>query len=122
MVRISSESEIVRKVGMGSRLTGLLLPREACAARLYHHAMSPFPRSTPDGFPAELSGLDDEVVHPVQPYQAVKTYQCPGCETPIEPGVGHVVVVPQESPDLRRHWHRGCWFKERRRLGYHKEQ
>jgi len=23
-----------------------------------------------------------------------------------------VVVVPVESPDLRRHWHRGCWEKK----------
>jgi hypothetical protein len=67
-----------------------------------------------------LSGFDDEVVHPIQPYQARKSYICPGCESIIDPGVGHIVVVPQEAPDLRRHWHRGCWFKERRRLGHHR--
>jgi hypothetical protein len=39
---------------------------------------------------------------------------CPGCEAAIEPGVGHLVVVPELYPDLRRHWHRGCWFKETR--------
>ncbi|MCL1598921.1 MAG: hypothetical protein M3094_07040 [Actinomycetia bacterium] len=82
--------------------------------------MSTFPSSTPEGFPADLSGLDDEVVSPIQPYQAVKTYVCPGCDSTIEPGVGHLVVIPQAAPDLRRHWHRGCWFKERRRLGYHR--
>ncbi|MEN8239873.1 MAG: hypothetical protein ABFR53_11820 [Actinomycetota bacterium] len=82
--------------------------------------MSASQRSTPDGFPSDLSGLDDEVVHPVQPYQAVKIYQCPGCESAIETGVGHLVIIPREAPDLRRHWHRGCWFKERRRLGYHR--
>ncbi|MEA3509876.1 MAG: hypothetical protein U9R51_00435 [Actinomycetota bacterium] len=56
-----------------------------------------------------------ETVSPVQPYQARKAYVCPGCESWIEPGVGHLVVVPRDAPDLRRHWHRGCWFKEQRR-------
>lgn len=51
----------------------------------------------------------------VQPYAATKRYVCPGCDTMIEPGVGHLVVVPDDEPDLRRHWHRGCWFKEVRR-------
>jgi hypothetical protein len=23
-------------------------------------------------------------------------------------------VIPEDAPDLRRHWHRGCWFKEQR--------
>ena len=27
----------------------------------------------------------------------------------IPPGQGHMVAVPADSPDLRRHWHRGCW-------------
>ncbi|HHC08767.1 MAG TPA: hypothetical protein ENK55_08630 [Actinobacteria bacterium] len=56
-------------------------------------------------------------VRPIQPYQARKPYRCPGCDLEIPPGTGHVVVVPEEAPDLRRHWHRGCWFKEQRRLG-----
>jgi hypothetical protein len=30
----------------------------------------------------------------------------------------HLVVVPDDEPDLRRHWHHGCWHKEmRRRFG-----
>jgi hypothetical protein len=62
-------------------------------------------------------GLGDEVVHPIQPYQARKTYVCPGCETSIPAGTGHLVVVPEQNPDLRRHWHRGCWYKEERRRG-----
>ncbi|MHB8669757.1 MAG: hypothetical protein ACYDAD_04220 [Acidimicrobiales bacterium] len=57
-----------------------------------------------------------EEVRRVQPYEARKRYQCPGCGHDIEPGVGHVVVVPLESPDLRRHWHGACWeFRDRRR-------
>lgn len=57
----------------------------------------------------------DEIVTPVHPYQATKPYVCPGCTAPIDPGVGHLVVVPELAPDLRRHWHRGCWYKEQRR-------
>ena len=59
----------------------------------------------------------DEIVKPIQPYQARKQYLCPGCESTIEAGIGHMVVVPTDSPDLRRHWHRGCWYKEQRRRG-----
>lgn len=61
--------------------------------------------------------VEPEFVTAVQPYQARKHYRCPGCQNPIEPGVGHVVVVPSAAPDLRRHWHRGCWWKEERRRG-----
>jgi hypothetical protein len=70
---------------------------------------------------AELLGeFGENMVHPIQPYQARKSYVCPGCDGVIEVGVGHLVVVPEEAPDLRRHWHRGCWYKERRRLGHHR--
>lgn len=61
--------------------------------------------------------IDEEIVNIIHPYQARKTYLCPGCGGWIEPAVGHVVVVPETTPDLRRHWHRGCWFKELRRRG-----
>ncbi|MEE8485083.1 MAG: hypothetical protein V3S38_00810 [Acidimicrobiia bacterium] len=67
-----------------------------------------------------LDDLDDDIVHPIQPYQARKSYVCPGCDTTIEAGVGHLVVIPTPAPDLRRHWHRGCWHKERRRRGDHR--
>ena len=59
---------------------------------------------------------DDEVeVRSIQPYQATKTYLCPGCNRDITPGTGHVVVVPHEAVDLRRHWHRSCWTQRHRR-------
>ncbi len=61
------------------------------------------------------SQLEPEIVNHIQPYQARKEYACPGCNGIIDVGVGHVVVVPDGAPDLRRHWHHGCWFKERRR-------
>jgi hypothetical protein len=58
---------------------------------------------------------DGEVeVRHVQPYQAIKEYRCPGCDHPIAAGEGHEVVVPFDAPDLRRHWHRGCWAREAR--------
>lgn len=55
-----------------------------------------------------------EVRH-VQPYEALKAYRCPSCDHEIAPGEGHEVVVPVEAPDLRRHWHSGCWRGEARR-------
>jgi hypothetical protein len=66
-----------------------------------------------------LSELDDDVeVRRIQPYEATKTYLCPGCNGDIEPGTGHLVVVPSEAPDLRRHWHHACWkHRHRRRPG-----
>jgi hypothetical protein len=42
-------------------------------------------------------------VSPVQPYAARKEYICPGCEMSIGPGTFHLVVVPDDEPDLRRH-------------------
>lgn len=45
----------------------------------------------------------------IQPYQADKTYVCPGCNQEIWRGVGHVVIVPVNDPGGRRHWHTPCW-------------
>lgn len=60
----------------------------------------------------------DVDVRRVQPYEAVKGYVCPGCNQDIPAGTGHLVAVPAEAPDLRRHWHRGCWaHRGRRRPG-----
>jgi len=57
-----------------------------------------------------------EVRH-VQPYQAVKTYRCPGCDHEIRPGEGHEVVVPTDAPQDRRHWHTSCWQRATRPKG-----
>ncbi len=62
-----------------------------------------------------MGDLGIEIVSLVQPYAATKPYLCPGCDLSIEPGIGHFVVVPEDAPDLRRHWHRGCWYIEHRR-------
>ena len=54
----------------------------------------------------------------VQPYEATKAYVCPGCNQDIPPGTFHLVAVPRDAPDLRRHWHKGCWeHRHRRRPG-----
>jgi hypothetical protein len=64
-----------------------------------------------------LHGSGDEIeVRHVQPYQADKTYRCPGCDHEIRPGEGHEVVVPLDAPEDRRHWHTGCWFREEKRI------
>lgn len=56
-----------------------------------------------------MSAGEEVEVRRVQPYRAGKAYLCPGCNQDIPAGTGHVVVVPLESPDLRRHWHSPCW-------------
>jgi hypothetical protein len=64
-----------------------------------------------------MGDLHGVTVSPIQPYQAVKEYLCPGCENTIPPGTFHLVVIPVDA-HLRRHWHHGCWHKElRRRYG-----
>jgi hypothetical protein len=40
---------------------------------------------------------------------AEKPYRCPGCDLEIRVGTWHLVVVPQDDRDSRRHWHEGCW-------------
>ncbi len=44
----------------------------------------------------------------VQPYQARKLYLCPGCQSDILVGQGHYVVIPNDDPSARRHWHETC--------------
>jgi hypothetical protein len=65
-----------------------------------------------------MSGFADDLrdveVRHVQPYAAAKAYRCPGCNQMIPAGTGHVVVVPRRAPDLRRHWHPGCWERRPR--------
>lgn len=70
------------------------------------------------GRQVDANGMTVDVER-VQPYQATKIYWCPGCNQDIPKGMGHLVVVPVEAPDLRRHWHKGCWqARNRRRPGH----
>jgi hypothetical protein len=41
-----------------------------------------------------------------------KPYRCPGCDLEVRPGSWHLVVIPQDAPDERRHWHEHCWRVE----------
>jgi hypothetical protein len=41
-----------------------------------------------------------------------RPYRCPACQQIIRPGTVHVVVVPDDAVDLRRHWHVPCWRTE----------
>lgn len=67
---------------------------------------------------AGTGDLDAVELRRVQPYEAVKPYLCPGCNQVIAAGIGHLVVVPVDAPDLRRHWHSPCWeHRARRRPG-----
>jgi hypothetical protein len=61
----------------------------------------PSPKPTPD--------TEDVEVRHIHPYQATKSYRCPGCDHEIRAGEGHEVVVPRDAADLRRHWHTPCW-------------
>ncbi len=63
----------------------------------------------------DLTPEDGFEVRRVQPYEATKTYLCPGCNRDLPPGLGHMVAVPTDAPDLRRHWHYGCWQARHRR-------
>jgi hypothetical protein len=65
--------------------------------------------------PSRPEELGEYEVRFIQPFQATKRYLCPGCNHDIAPGTGHVVVVPVEAADLRRHWHRPCWEGRHRR-------
>ena len=63
----------------------------------------------------DLDSLGPYEVRFMQPYQATKRYRCPSCNHDIEAGTGHYVVIPSRVPDLRRHWHRGCWERREHR-------
>jgi hypothetical protein len=88
-------------------------------------AEKPAPRAQESAANARNSGGDDVLVDgmpvgvaQVQPFQSNKSYRCPGCNQLIAPGIGHVVVVPIEATDLRRHWHTPCWHsRDDRRPG-----
>ncbi len=55
-----------------------------------------------------------ETVTVVQPTSALKAYRCPGCQGVIPKGTFHLLVIPDDQPELRRHWHQGCWQNETR--------
>ncbi len=58
---------------------------------------------------ALVSGFD------VRRVSGEKPYRCPGCDHVVRPGLWHLVVVPEDDPEARRHWHEACWRTELRR-------
>jgi hypothetical protein len=38
----------------------------------------------------------------------------------VRSGIAHLVVVPTDDVDARRHWHTDCWKRELRRLGLYR--
>jgi hypothetical protein len=60
---------------------------------------------------AELAGYE------VRRVSGDKVYRCPGCDHLVAIGTPHLVVIPLDAPDERRHWHTGCWRRELRRIG-----
>jgi hypothetical protein len=41
-----------------------------------------------------------------------KPYRCPGCDLEVRAGAWHLVAIPHDAPDERRHWHENCWRVE----------
>jgi hypothetical protein len=67
------------------------------------------PRSAPPEW-ANAAGFE------VREVTGDKPYRCPGCDHVIKPGLRHLVAVPVDDPDERRHWHTECWRRELRRI------
>lgn len=41
--------------------------------------------------------------------EAGADYVCPSCGRGVPKASDHVVAWPDDEPDRRRHWHKGCW-------------
>lgn len=86
------------------------MPRRHRSAR---DRPAPEPLRPPAGIAPPWAHVDGFVV---QMSTAAREYVCPGCGQLIR-GQQHLVVYPEEEPDLRRHWHTECWRRELRAGG-----
>lgn len=68
---------------------------------------SPSPRSAAPAW-AVLAGFEIRTV------RGEREYRCPGCDHVVRAGSQHLVVVPVDDVDARRHWHTECWRRELR--------
>lgn len=68
---------------------------------------SPSPRSAAPAW-AALAGFEIRMV------SGEREYRCPGCDHVVRAGSQHLVVVPVDDVDARRHWHTECWRRELR--------
>ncbi|MBI4258968.1 MAG: hypothetical protein HY658_00220 [Actinobacteria bacterium] len=86
------------------------MPRKHRAAREREGPPPPDPAYRSGAAPewARLPG------HEVRAVVGDKVYRCPWCDQVIRAGVQHLVVVPEDRPDERRHWHTECWRRELR--------
>jgi len=88
------------------------MPRDRKAARERNEAppaLRPFGVEAPEW--ARREGFEVRMV--LNP----RLYRCPGCEHEIRASTQHLVVVPRDAVEDRRHWHTECWRRELRRLG-----
>src|SRR5947209_18316375 len=99
-----------------ARLTDMAVPSLLGSVSRGKRLPSTVPRGCDnEAMPSDPWDEDDLEVRRIQPFEARKTYTCPGCSQQITPGTGHIVAVPPEAPDLRRHWHTPCWHHRARR-------
>jgi hypothetical protein len=85
------------------------MPRRHRAARDRTPPPSPRPPASLAPAWAQAAGFT------VRQVTGDRPYRCPGCQQVIRPGTVHLVVIPDEGVDLRRHWHAACWRTELRR-------
>ena len=76
----------------------------------------------PEAPPARASAPDWALAagYDVRQVGGQKEYRCPGCDHAVRAGSWHLVIVPHEDIDARRHWHTECWRKELRRQGIYR--
>ena len=75
-----------------------------------------FPDAPRDNLVSDpLTGYESSITA-IQGHQATKNYLCPECNDVIEKGTSHLVIVPLDAPDLRRHWHSYCWSMRKNRM------
>ncbi|MGH2691461.1 MAG: hypothetical protein ACRDHM_03060 [Actinomycetota bacterium] len=86
------------------------MPRRHGSARERASAPSPRPPASLAPRWAQAQG------YVVRQVAGDRSYRCPGCDHEIRNGTSHLVVMPEGSADLRRHWHTPCWERELRRL------
>jgi len=82
-----------------------------------HKRIDGAPPLRPPGLSADAPEWAQADGYEVRTVAGSKPYRCPGCDHEIRPGVSHLVVIPRENSDERRHWHTECWRRELRRLG-----
>lgn len=72
------------------------------------------PSTTTDEIARRIGGVP---AHPFEGFEVrsvernPKGFVCPHCSHEIAPMMAHVVVVPADEPDRRRHFHGPCWRK-----------